>query len=67
MAPVLETIIKEVGGKSTSVELDAQEVEDSVKDAVKEAVREVVRDVVEGAVEQGDGGNLLKVSENGRS
>ncbi|MBZ5611075.1 MAG: phosphatidylserine synthase [Acidobacteriia bacterium] len=69
VAPVLETIIKEVAGKKTSVDLNAQEVEESVKDAIKEAVKDVVKDVVEDVVEQNEEAKaeLTGVSGNGRS
>ncbi len=68
VAPVLEDLIKEVAGKKTAVDLNAEEVEESVKDAVKEAVRDVVRDVVEDAVEQSEetSGELAGVAANGR-
>ncbi len=52
VAPVLEQALKEVVGGNAKVELDADEIEETVKDAVKDAVREAVQDVVEEAVDR---------------
>ena len=52
VTPVLEEIIKQMGGARTEVDLVPHEVEASIKDAVKAAVKEAVQDVVEEAVEQ---------------
>jgi len=52
VAPVVEIVVKEMLGENGEVDLDPQQLEETVKDAVKEAVRDAVRDVVEVAVEQ---------------
>ncbi len=49
VAPVVDTIVKELAGKANDLELNVAEVEESVKGAVKEAVKEAVKDVVENA------------------
>ena len=56
ITPVLEQAVKEVIGNGSPVDLDVEEIEDTVKDAVKEVVKEIVKDAVEDAVEQ-NGGN----------
>ncbi|HLJ50402.1 MAG TPA: phospholipase D-like domain-containing protein [Bryobacteraceae bacterium] len=52
VTPVLQVIVRELGGDTAKLDLDPKEVEETVKDAVKEAVRDVVRDVVGSVVEQ---------------
>lgn len=51
ITPVLQEAFKEVIGEGSAVELDADEIEETVKDAVKQVVKEIVKDVVEDAVE----------------
>ena len=51
IAPVLEEIIKELGGDQIEGTLAAAEMETSVKDAVRAAVKEVVQDAMEGVAE----------------
>jgi phosphatidylserine/phosphatidylglycerophosphate/cardiolipin synthase-like enzyme len=46
VGPVLDEIIKELGGDQAEVDLNPLEVEASVKDAVKTAVREAVQDAL---------------------
>jgi cardiolipin synthase A/B len=56
VAPVLEQAVKKVVGGSAKVELDADEIEETVKEAVKEAVSEAVKDVVMEAVDRQETG-----------
>ncbi len=51
ITPVLEQAVKEVIGNGSEVDLDANEIEETVKDALKEVVKEIVKDVVEDAVD----------------
>ncbi len=46
---MVQHAVEEVVGNGTSVELDTDEIEETLKDAVKEAVKEIVKDVVEEA------------------
>lgn len=52
VAPVLEELIKRIGGEKTELDLPVGDVEASVKDAVKAAVKEVVQEAVESATEE---------------
>jgi phosphatidylserine/phosphatidylglycerophosphate/cardiolipin synthase-like enzyme len=52
VGPVLEEIIKEMGGDKAQIDLVPGEVEASVKDAVKIAVKEAVQEAVEHASEE---------------
>jgi hypothetical protein len=52
VGPVLEEIIKEMGGDKAQMDLVPGEVEASVKDAVKLAVKEAVQEAVEHASEE---------------
>jgi len=52
VTPVLDLIVQEMPNNGTPVELNAQEVEETVKNAVKEAVKTVVKDVIEETAEQ---------------
>jgi cardiolipin synthase A/B len=52
ITPVLEQAVKEIIGNRTDVDLDPNEIEESIKDAVKEALKEIVKDVVEDAADQ---------------
>jgi cardiolipin synthase A/B len=46
VAPMIETVIQEMGGNRVELALNPEELEDSVKDAVKHAVKAVVKDAV---------------------
>lgn len=50
VAQVLKEAVEKVVGNATEVDLDAEEIQETVKDAVKEAVQEAVKEVVEDAV-----------------
>jgi hypothetical protein len=54
ITPVLEVIVKEMGGATAEVHLDPKAVEETIKDAIKEAVKTAVREVVEEAEGQAD-------------
>jgi cardiolipin synthase len=57
VASVVDTVVKELGGKANDLELNVDEVQETVRGAVKEAVREAVKDVVENAADRvGAGG-----------
>ncbi len=47
VAPVLETVVKELAGSADAIAVNPAELEATVKDAVKTAIREVVADVVQ--------------------
>ncbi len=47
VAPVVEVTFKEMVGPDTDLDLDKEELEETVKDAVKEAVSHVIRDAVQ--------------------
>jgi cardiolipin synthase len=46
VAPMIETVIQEIGDGKVEMALNPEELEDSVKDAVKHAVRAAVKDAV---------------------
>jgi phosphatidylserine/phosphatidylglycerophosphate/cardiolipin synthase-like enzyme len=50
ISPVVETTFRELSGFDGQVQLDRQQIEETVRDAVKDAVREAVREFVEDAV-----------------
>ena len=56
VTPVLEQAVKAVVGDKAEIDLDPEEIEetvtDAVKEAVKDAVNEAVKDIVDEAVEQ---------------
>ncbi len=58
VTPVLERAVKEVVGDKAEIDLDAQEIEetvtDAVKEAVKDAVNEAVKDILDDAVDHED-------------
>ena len=49
VTPVVEMTFRELSGLDGQVELDRQQIEETVRDAVKDAVREAVREFVEDA------------------
>jgi cardiolipin synthase A/B len=49
VTPVVEMTFRELSGMDGRVELDRQQIEETVRDAVKDAVREAVREFVEDA------------------
>ena len=50
VAPILERAVRKVIGSEAELNLDAEQVEESVRGAIKDAVKEVVKDVVQEAV-----------------
>jgi phosphatidylserine/phosphatidylglycerophosphate/cardiolipin synthase-like enzyme len=51
VTPVVENTVREIAGHASDVNLNGQNIEETVKNAVKDAVKQVVRDFVEEAVE----------------
>ncbi len=51
VGPMLKEAMKEMLPNAATIEMDRQELEDTVKHVVKQAVKQAVRDVVEGSVE----------------
>ncbi|MBI4906213.1 MAG: phosphatidylserine synthase [Acidobacteria bacterium] len=47
VTPVLDVIVQEMASEGNLLEIDSQQVEETVKSAVKEAVKEVVQDAIE--------------------
>ena len=52
VAPILERAVRKVIGSEAELNLDAEQVEESVRGAIKDAVQEVVKDVVQDAVQE---------------
>jgi phosphatidylserine/phosphatidylglycerophosphate/cardiolipin synthase-like enzyme len=50
VTPVVEMTFRELSGLHAEVELNRQQIEETVRDAVKDAVRQAVREFVEDAV-----------------
>ncbi len=52
VAPILERAVRKVIGSEAELNLDAEQVEESVRGAIKDAIQEVVKDVVQDAVQE---------------
>ena len=50
VTPVLEVVVREMSGKETEVDVNAEELEATVKEAVKSAIKDAVEVAVEQAV-----------------
>ena len=61
IAPILEEAVKKVVGDDPEIELDPDEVEDTVRAALKEAVKEVVRDAVQEVIERSGMDEKVKI------
>ncbi len=57
ITPVLQQAVREVIGNGNEVDIDPDEIEETVRDAVKEVVKEIVKDVVEDVVDTSTNGN----------
>ncbi len=52
IVPILEAAVRKVVGSDAEINLDAEQVEETVRGAIKEVVKEVVKDAVQEVVEQ---------------